>query len=160
MWDRHRPGGVSRGRSMYKTLYIFLYGLNGILYHLHFFIHPYTGFNTISYHLTYFIHFYIGFNCILYILLLLWIYTYICIYVCVCVCIYCQEWEIDQLLQFCRRNFILLILLVFLRQNIGPKYAPPRRGKYKVNWRGSFAAPPFYIIGPSRRGIFWLSILL
>ena len=36
-----------------------------------------------------------------------------------------------------------LFFLGFLKQNIGPKYAPPRRGKYKVNWRGGFAAPPF-----------------
>ena len=54
---------------------------------------------------------------------------------------YCQEWEIDQQLQFCRCNFIFLILLCFLKQNIRPKYARPRRGKYKVNWRGGFAAP-------------------
>ena len=31
----------------------------------------------------------------------------------------------------------------FLWQNIRPTYGPPRRGKYKVNWRGSFAAPAF-----------------
>ena len=43
-------------------------------------------------------------------------------------------------------------MICFLWQNILPKYAPPRRGKYKVNWRGGEAAPPFLgISGPSRR---------
>ena len=58
-------------------------------------------------------------------------------------------------------QFHFLFSFGLLKQDIRPKYAPPRRGKYKVNWRGGFAAPPFYgIIGPSRRGIFWSNILL
>ena len=49
---------------------------------------------------------------------------------------YCQEWEIDQLLQFCMHNFLFLFLLWSSRQNIRLRYAPPRRSTYKVNWRG------------------------
>ena len=37
---------------------------------------------------------------------------------------YCQEWEMDQLLQFCMHNFIFWCLLSFSRQNIWSKYAP------------------------------------
>ena len=50
--------------------------------------------------------------------------------------LYCQEWEIDQLLRFCMHNFIFYVRFGFLSQNIRPKYAPPRRDKQKVNWRG------------------------
>ena len=59
------------------------------------------------------------------------------------VIVYCQEWEVDQLLQFCMRNFILLIFAWSFKANIRRKYATLRRGRYKVNWRGGFAAPPF-----------------
>ena len=55
----------------------------------------------------------------------------------------------------------LLIFGRFLRQNIRPKYAPPRRTNYTLKWRGGEAAPPIYFIfTPSRRGIFWSNILL
>ena len=51
--------------------------------------------------------------------------------------------------------------LVLLRQNIRPKYAPPRRTNYTLKWRGGEAAPPIYFMfTPSRRGIFWWNILL
>ena len=71
-----------------------------------------------------------------------------------------QEWEIDQLLQFCRCNFFFWFLLGFLRLNIRPKYAPPRRNNYTLKWRGGEAAPLIYFIfTPSRRGIFWSNIL-
>ena len=77
--------------------------------------------------------------------------------------IYSQEWEIDQLLQFCRCNFICLIFAVVFT----PKYWPTfdqnmsRRLNYTLKWRGGEAAPPIYFIfTPSRRGIFWSNILL
>ena len=74
---------------------------------------------------------------------------------------YCQEWEIDQLLQYCRCNFIFWFLLCFLWQNIRPKYAPPRRTNYTLKWRGGEAAPPIYFIfTPSRRSIFWSNFCL
>ena len=57
-------------------------------------------------------------------------------------------------------NFISLVFALVFQTDIRPKYAPPRRGKYKVNWRGGLAAPPFYgIIGPSTRDTFWSNIL-
>ena len=73
---------------------------------------------------------------------------------------YCQEWEIDQLVQFCMHNFIFWFLLGSLRQNILPKYAPPRRTNSTLKWRGGEAAPPVcFIFTPSRRGIFWSNSL-
>ena len=74
---------------------------------------------------------------------------------------YCQEWEIDQLLQFCRCNFIFWIFGLCLKQNIRPKYAPSRRTNYTLKWRGGEAAPPIYFIFiPSRRGIFLSNIFI
>ena len=56
--------------------------------------------------------------------------------------------------------YFFSFLLWFLKQNIRPKYAPPRRTNYTLKWRGGEAAPPIYFIfTPSRRGIFWLNIL-
>ena len=37
---------------------------------------------------------------------------------------YCQEWEIDQLLQFCMRNFIFLILARVFKANNLTKIRP------------------------------------
>ena len=37
---------------------------------------------------------------------------------------YCQEWEIDQLLQFCRRNFIFLIFAWFFKAKYSTKICP------------------------------------
>ena len=62
------------------------------------------------------------------------------------VCAPCMRDELDQLLRFCRCNFIFLILFGFLKQNIRPKYAPPRRTNYTLKWRGGEAAPPIYFI--------------
>ena len=57
-------------------------------------------------------------------------------------------------------QFHFLNLAWALRQNIRPKYAPPRRTNYILKWRGGEAAPPIYFIfTPSRRGIFWSNIL-
>ena len=36
-----------------------------------------------------------------------------------------------------------LIFAWFFKAKYSTKYAPPRRGKYKVNWRSGFAAPAF-----------------
>ena len=38
--------------------------------------------------------------------------------------LYCQEWEIDQLLEFCRRNFILLIFAWFFKAKYSTKICP------------------------------------
>ena len=37
---------------------------------------------------------------------------------------YCQEWEIDQLLQFCRRNFIFLVFARFFKTKYSTKICP------------------------------------
>ena len=58
-------------------------------------------------------------------------------------------------------NILVDSCLGFLPQNIWPKNVPPRRTNYTLKWRGGEAAPPIYFIfAPSRRGIFWSSILL
>ena len=78
------------------------------------------------------------------------IYIYIYIYM------YSKEMEIRQLLWFCTRISFVWFLLGFLKQNIWPKYSPPRRTNYTLELRGSEAAPPMYFIStPSRRAIFW-----
>ena len=46
------------------------------------------------------------------------IYIYVYIY------IYSQEWEIDQLLQFCRRNFIFWIFAWFFKATYSTKICP------------------------------------
>ena len=52
-------------------------------------------------------------------------------------------------------HFLLIFALVF-KQNIRPKYAPPRRPNYTLKWKGGEAAPPIsFIFTSSRRGIFW-----
>ena len=38
--------------------------------------------------------------------------------------LYCQEWEIDQLLQFCRHNFIFLIFAWFFKAKYSTKICP------------------------------------
>ena len=51
---------------------------------------------------------------------------------------YCQEWEIDQLLQLCMHNLLCYFLPGIFYLSIRTKYAPPGRGNYKLNWRGGF----------------------
>ena len=73
---------------------------------------------------------------------------------------YCQEREIDQLLQFCMHSLLFFLFALVFQQNIPPKYAPPRKTNYTLKWKGGNAAPPIYLIFTlSRRGIFWLNNL-
>ena len=68
---------------------------------------------------------------------------------------YCQEWEIDQLLQFCMRNFVFVIWIAVFQSTVQPEDTPPRRTNFTFKWKASKAAPPiWFIFPPSRRGIF------
>ena len=47
---------------------------------------------------------------------------------------YCQEWEIDQLLQFCMHNFIFLIFAVVFKAKYSTNICPILEGVKMFKW--------------------------
>ena len=61
--------------------------------------------------------------------------------------LYCREWEIDQLLQFCRRNFIFLIFAWFFKVKYSTKICPSQKDQlyFKMERRRSRPSTLLYI---------------
>ena len=60
---------------------------------------------------------------------------------------YCQEWEIDQLLQFCRCNFIFLIFAWFFKAKDSTNICPSQKDQlcFKMEGRRSRPSNLLYI---------------
>ena len=59
----------------------------------------------------------------------------------ICFYTFCQEWEIDQLLQFCRCNFIFLIFVWFFMAKYSTKICPSQKDQLYFKMQGRRSRP-------------------